>query len=119
MKINDRFFIRGKAKHQGSLKDALLTHSHQMQWVGKGWTSSGNTGHAQFLISECEPHLRLSRGIPPSELLPLGALAILVVRVAFIFLITLCLSFYLGDGIMSYRRKGVRSTSKNFLVAFE
>lgn len=58
------FSLGGKAKHKGSLKDAIRRHSHQMQRMGKEGTSSSNTGHAQ-LISECEPHLRLSRGIPP------------------------------------------------------
>lgn len=56
---------------------------------------------------------------PSRELPPLRAPDILLARVVFISLITRCLSVYLRDGVMSYRRKGVRSTSKNFLVALE
>lgn len=76
--------------------------------------------HSSSLASQSLTETALSVPQRPSpELPPLRAPAVLLARVVFISLITRCLSVYLRDGVRSYRRKGVRSTSKNFLVALE
>lgn len=61
-------------------------------------------------VSACELPLRLSWAGTPSHPREEGA-----VHVPY----HLLPPFLSEDGIMSYRRKGVRSTSKNFLMAFE
>lgn len=87
---------------------------------GRGWGSMSEQKHKQHSSSLAGLSLsEMAPQHPSQELLPLRAPAVLLMRVVFVSLITQCLSFYLRDGVMSYRRKGVRSTSKNFLVALD
>lgn len=63
LKIKVSYFSSEAKKHQGSLKDAILIHSSQMQWVGKECTSS-DAHYAQFLM-KLEPCPGLSHSITP------------------------------------------------------